>query len=520
MWFRFRSWFVGLHVAGLECFSVVDTEHTRMCALLTYLLTYFNAFRCFVRTGPACGPAVCGGTTISCLLSLLVGQPLTPQLQQQAAAIAATTGGLTAGSTAFTAAAATAAVVRSTCIVLLGFGSTHDGTAVLVKAGVSCLPELAKAVRASIVSARRETETQQQRQLNSERLAAVLQLLAVLAGRPEGQRALLRPTVAPAVLELCAEVLQLPQQPAAAAAALLLLRNLAFNPDARSPLLANGALLPLLLAAAESCLAGLSTAERQQWQQRMLAESGDKDLGPSAAAAGGAEGACECRPQKWDPTGGGIAANAARAAAGGSSGRVGGPPAAVGVSSAAGNVCCAVYAVSALWALVHSGERVKAALRKLPAAAARLAVVKAHAEQLQHTLQQQEGGKLQLMGAPGGVSAAVAAADGDSGAVAVAVGSMGGPGHVQGERSSRLGPAGPTQHQQVVVAAQAGAMVSSGAAAGGGGGGVAAEVQLRSGVEGGVWVGPSSLGGVQDVAWWLQQLQDSCGALLDLMDAC
>lgn len=493
------------------------------CALPHAVFTYF------VHAGPACGPAVCGGTAISCLLSLLVGQPLTQQLQQQAAAIAATTGGLPAGCTAFTAAAATAAVVRSAAIVLLGYGSTDDGTAGLVKAGASCLPELAKAVRACIGSARRETEPPPQRQLNSERLAAVLQLLAVLAGRPEGQRALLRPTVAPVVLELCAEVLQLPQQPAAAVAALLLLRNLGFNPDVRSPLLANAALLPLLLAAAESCLVALPAAERQQWQQRVLAAAGDQDLGSNAAAAafaggsGGTDAAtCECRPQKWDPTGGGIAATAARAAAGGSSGRVGGPSMGLGVSSAAGNVCCAVYAVSALWALVHNGEKVKAALRKLPAAAARLAAVKAHAQQLQQALQQQQqqGGALQLRAAAGGTnSAAVAAAAG--GGDAAAVKSLGRPGQMQGQQSSRLGLPGPAQHQQVAVSAQAGAVISLNAGAGGGAAGaVPAELQRSGGGVGGVWVGPCSLGGVQDVTWWLQQLQDSCGALLVLMDAC
>lgn len=491
-------------------------QHTPLLLELTRLLAntlpscYEARLAAASLTGPPVSP-VCAGTALSCLASLLVGQPLTPQLQLGPAAAGSGGGG------AFAAAAGTAAVVRAAAVVLLGYGSTDDGAAVLVKAGASCLPELAKAVRACIVSARREAESQQQRALNSERLAAVLQLLAVLAGRSVGQAAMLRPTVAPVLLELCAEVLQLPQQPAALPAALLLLRNLSFNAEVRSPLLANAALLPLLLAAAESLLAVLPAAERQQWQQRLTAA--DAELSAAAAELG-----CDCKPPKWDPmyetlgpgggavagsgggvgsaAGGGAGAGAAtKLLAAGRSSRPGSPLVLVGagsaaVPSAAGSVCCAVYAVSALWALVHNGEKVKAALRKLPAAAARLGVVRGYAEQL--LLQQQQQQTVPAVGVRG------ARGDGSALVVAAAGGAdVRKPG--QGQWGSRLGPQRALQQPQKEQAV----VTTSEAASGGAAGGHAT-----------VWVAAAGLCGQQGADWWLEQLRDSCSALLDLMDAC
>lgn len=493
-------------------------QHTPLLLELTRLLAntlpscYEARLAAATLPGPPVSP-VCAGTTVSCLASLLVGQQLTPQLQQSPAAAGPAAG--SSGSSAFATAAGTAAVVRAAAVVLLGYASTDDGAAMLVKAGASCLPELAKAVRACIVSARRESETHQQRQLNSERLAAVLQLLAVLAGRQEGQRAMMRATVAPVLLELCTEVLQLPQQQPAVAAALLLLRNLSFNPEMRTPLLANGALLSLLLAAAESLLAVLPAAERQQWQQRLTAA--DQELSAAAAELG-----CDCRPPKWDPlyetlgpgggvgsgVGAGAATTAAKLAAGGSSSRPGSllglGAGGAAVPSAVGSVCCAVYAVSALWALVHNGEKVKAGLRKLPAASARLAVVKAYAEQLLQQQQQQAPGLQLTVGTGPGV-------EGD------AVG--GNPGQQQQlQKTSRLGL--QRQQQQALGAAQKAEQNAADGqltvVVGGGGAGVQ---QDGGSARGRVWVGTGSLCGEQSVGWWLQQLQDSSAALLDLMDA-
>lgn len=491
-------------------------QHTPLLLELTRLLSntlphcHEARLAAAALPGPACSP-VCGGTVLSCLLSLLVGQQLNPQLQQGAAGAAGTSAA--SGSSAFAAAAGTAAAVKAAAGVLLGYASTEDGAVTLVKAGASCLSELAKAVRGCIVSARREAEPPQQRQLNADRLGCVLQLLAVLAGHPAGQKAMMRATVAPVMLELSAEVLQLPQQPAAAPAALLLVRNLAFNGEVRSPLLANGALLPLLLSAAESLLVVLPAAERQQWLQRLTAA--DQDL--SAAAV--AEAGCDCRPPKWDPvyqnpwgvgSGGGAGAGSgsgglaggklAVSIAGGSSSRPGSPmvlgTGGVGVPSAAGNVCCAAYGVSALWALVHNGEKVKAALRKLPAAAARLGVVKAHADQLLQQQEQVQSGEQRQI-----VPAAATGADGRNGADGTGIDASGG-GVSQFKRmqgGSRLG----LWQQQVPMVEAAGTR------------------QLGPAGDGGVWVGPASVcDGAGGLVWWLRQLQDSCGALLELMDGC
>jgi hypothetical protein len=505
-------------------------QHTPLLLELTRLLSntlphcYEARLAASTLPGPACSP-VCGGTVLSCLLSLLVGQQLNPHLQQGAAGATGTSAASGSSSNAFAAAAGTAAAVKAAAGVLLGYASTEDGAVTLVKAGASCLSELAKAVRGCIVSARREAEPPQQRQLNAERLGCVLQVLAVLAGHPAGQKAMMRATVAPVMLELCAEVLQLPQQPAAAPAALLLVRNLAFNGEVRSPLLANGALLPLLLAAAESLLVVLPAAERQQWLQRLTAA--DQDL--SAAAV--AEAGCDCRPPKWDPvyqnpwgvgsaggsgtgpSSGGLAGGKlAVGIAGGSSSRPGSPlvlgAGGVGVPSAAGNVCCAAYGVSALWALVHNGEKVKAALRKLPAAAARLGVVKAHAEQLlqqQEHVQSHSGEQRQIV--------AATALDGRFGGDDTGVDASGdGTGQFKRlQGSSRLGL---WQLPMVEAAGTAVAAVNSGKS-------LAWARQPGPGGDGGVWVGPAGLcDGAGGLEWWLRQLQDSCGALMELMDGC
>jgi hypothetical protein len=316
---------------------------------------------------------------------------------------------------------------------------------------------------------------------------------------------------------LCAEVLQLPQQQAAVAAALLLVRNLSFNQDVRTPLLANAALLPLLLGAAECLLAALPAAERQQWQQRLTAA--DQELAAAAAELG-----CDCKPPKWDPMygalgpgggagqAGGARAAAAKLAAGssGSSSRPGSPlllgAGGAAVPGAAGNVCCAVYAVSALWALVHNGEKVKAALRKLPAAAARLGMVRAYAAQL--LVQPQLTGE-----------AAAGAGAGTAPAGAARPGLAGGSGQLQAQRGSRLRAQRP---QQEPVPAATPAAARGGGPDGQGLVGVegVSKVQQQGPVWGEVWVGSGSLCGAQGADWWLQQLQDSCGALLDLMDAC
>ena len=253
----------------------------------------------------------------------------------------------------------------------------------------------------------------------------------------------------------------------------------------------------------------LPAAERQQWQQQLL--QADSDL---AAAV---EVGCDCRPPKWNSLYGKPAASsvgAAGAAAvggvavgsnGGSNSRPGSPlvlgSSVCAVPCAAGNVCAAVYAVSALWALVHNGEKVKAALRKLPAAAARLTAVKMQSQQLALTQQvlQQEA----------------AAPDVPSSAAAVGGIAAGSSLTSQRQQGSRLGPGWIPQQQQQ----QASAVATMGPCAVVGGRGVLEQQQGAQGV-GGVFVQPGVLCGPLDVSWWLSQLQDSCGALLDLMDRC
>jgi uncharacterized membrane protein len=268
------------------------------------------------------------------------------------------------------------------------------------------------------------------------------------------------------------DVLMLPQQPAAVGAALLLLRNLAFDPELRSPALANQQLLPLLLAAAESV-----TPPGQLQQQQLLDAGGLGRPGSSSGAMGNMQ-------QGWVPLygkpviGGAVSSAGGNAAniAGGSSSRPGSPGFAgsasggglgggTAVPSAAGNLCCAVYAVSALWALMYQGEKVKAAVRKLPAAAARLAAVREHAQQLLEEAQQ-EAARLDPTGASATSSTSDTAAVSDR----------------------------EKQHRDAAVA-------------------VAGKVGK------GVVAAASSLAGVRDGAWWLEQLAESCSSVLDIMES-
>jgi hypothetical protein len=163
-----------------------------------------------------------------------------------------------------------------------------------------------------------------------------------------------------------------------------------------------------------------------------------------------------------------------------------------------------VYAVSALWALVHNGEKVKAALRKLPAAAARLGVVRGYAEQLLLQHQQQQQQEVPVLGAagdaPGGGALVVAAAAGGA--------NLRKPG--QGQFGSRLGPQRALQQQQQQQEEQQAVVTTSKTGSGAG----------AVGERGAVWVGAAGLCGQQGAGWWLEQLRDSCSALLDLMDAC
>jgi hypothetical protein len=370
--------------------------------------------------------------------------------------------------TAAAAAAGVPDVVRSAAVSLLHYASTDDGTVQLVRPGGSFLQDAQRTLRSCLLSCKREHEPQKQAQAQQQRLTGLLQLLAVVAGRGQGQRALLRPTVAPALVDLVVDVLVLPQQPAAVGAALLLLRNLAFDPELRSPALANQQLLPLLLAAAESVTPPC---------QQLLDVGGLGRPGSSSGGMGHVQ-------QGWVPlygkplTGSAASVNgasAANAAGGSSSSRPGSPGVAgsasggglggsAAVPSAAGNICCAVYAVSALWALMYQGEKVKAAVRKLPAAAARLAAVRERAQQLLQKAPQ-EAAKVDSSGA-----GATSNTRGDTAAVS--------------DREQ--------QHRDAAVAGKVGK---------------------------GVVAAASSLAGVWDVAWWLEQLAESCSSVLDIMES-
>lgn len=394
-------------------------------------------------------------------------------------------------STAAVAAAAAGApyIVRGVAATLLHYASTEDGAAELVKPGGSFLQDAHRTLRSCQLSCRKEHEPQQQKQAQQERLAGLLQLLAVIAGRPKGQQAMLRPTVAPALVDLLVEVLLLPQQPAAVAAALLLLHNLSFNAELRSPALASQQLLPLLLAAAESL------APPQQQQQQLLLEIGGLSRPGSSGADSAAGG--------WAPLYGKPVTSAAAASgplsrfAGGSGSRPGSPAvasagavAAAIVPSAAANVCCAVYAVSALWGLMYQGEKVKAALRKLPGAAARLEAVR---DQAQLLLQQHR-------------EAAAAAVQGREDANAV--------------KLLEIGKSGPKDTAAVAdrgtaIAAAASTATARKSEIGNLGAGSAG----ASGKESGVLVKPACLSCMRDAGWWLQQLVDSCTSVLDIMDS-
>jgi hypothetical protein len=272
-------------------------------------------------------------------------------------------------------------------------------------------------------------------------LLLLLQLLACMSAHPEGQRVMLHATAAPALLDLAVATLQAPAS-AAATPALLLLRNLSFHSAIRSPILSNKQLLPMLLAAAECLLPGKlpspeslvphsngngkgigvgSSNQTQKQQQQWVVPYGKPDV-PAAAASGfqssssrpGTAGGYRNSPAVATGGGGGGGGGslsdgksvvALRRSRGGGSavgkmavgegkeggagrrkslgaaaGDEGGAGGGVGrVVGAAGNVCCAVYATSALWALVYQGEALKAAVRKLPDGMSRLVAVQAHA---------------------------------------------------------------------------------------------------------------------------------------------
>jgi hypothetical protein len=434
---------------------------------------------CYQARLAAAAPSSSGGCTLLQQLLLL----LVPTTGQNADQNQPSSSSICAAAAA--AAASVPDVVRSAAVTLLHYASTDDGTAQLVRPGGSFLQDAQRTLRSCLLSCKREHEPQQQKQAQQQRLAGLLQLLAVLAGRPQGQRALLRPTVAPALVDLVVDVLMLPQQPAAVGAALLLLRNLAFDPELRSPALANQQLLPLLLAAAES------VTPPGQLQQQLLDAGGLGRPGSSSSGMGNMQ-------QGWvplygKPVAGSISSSAGAIAAangaGSGSSRPGSPGVAGSVSgggfagstavpSAAGNVCCAAYAVSALWALMFQGEKVKAAVRKLPAAAARLAAVRDHAQQLLEEAQQEAAN----------TDAAGAGASSSSSRDTAAVSDRDGPAASVGWREKR---------QRDAAALAAG----------------------KAGNRKSVVAAPSSLAGVRDAAWWLEQLAESCSSVLDIMES-
>jgi hypothetical protein len=468
--------FVVVQVELLQQLWPLALQQTSLLLELLQLLDNLLPGCYQARLAVAAAPSSTGSTLLPQLLLLLL--PSSGQATDQN--VPASSGGYAAAALA---AAGVPDVVRSATVTLLHFASTEDGTAQLVKPGGTFLQDAQRALRNCLLSCKREHEPQQQKQAQQQRLAGVLQLLAVVAGRPQGQRAMLRPTVAPALVDLLAEVLMLPRQPAAVTAALLLLRNMAFDAELRSPVLANQQLLPLLLAAAESV-----TPPSQQQQLQL-------DVG-GLGRPGSSGGPGSALQQGWAPlygkpvTSSAAAAAAAvgigAAAAGVNSSRPGSPAVAGSASggtafllgnalvpSAAGNVCCAVYAVSALWALMYQGEKVKAAVRKLPAAAARLAAVRERAQQLLEEEEEQ---------AAAGRAAVGSSSRDDTATVPDKDGTAVGGGCVQGEK-------------QAVAATGKGAAGKAVFAAG------------------------SSLDGVRDAAWWLEQLLESCSSVLDIMES-
>uniref|UniRef100_A0A383WNT2 Rotatin N-terminal domain-containing protein n=1 Tax=Tetradesmus obliquus TaxID=3088 RepID=A0A383WNT2_TETOB len=409
------------------------------------------------RLAVAAAPSSTGSTLLQQLLLLLL----------PSSGLTADQNAPSSSAAAAQAAAGVPDVVRGAGVTLLHYASSDDGAAQLVRPGGTFLQDVQRALRSCLLSCKREHEPQQQKQAQQQRLAGTLQLLAVVAGRPHGQRALLRPTVAPALIDLVAEVITLPQQPAAVSAALLLLRNLAFDAELRGPVLANQQLLPLLLAAAE-CV-----TPRGQQQQQQLNAGG---LG----RPGSSSGQGNAQQQGWAP----LYGKPVTSAAASSSSRPGspGPAGTAGsgslllfgsglVPSAAGNACCAAYAVSALWALMYQGEKVKAAVRKLPAAAARLAAVRDCAQQLLEEAEEQQIADK--------AAAGVGSSRGDIAAV-----------------SDRDG----WEDQQRAAAAA--------------GKGVAGRLHGKA-----VVAAAGSLAGARDAAWWLEQLAESCSSVLDIMES-
>jgi len=255
------------------------------------------------------------------------------------------------------------AVFKAAARALLHFGSSADGAATLAHPSCSFLPDAQKLLRNFLG-----------KKADYSHAASILQLLGAVAAAPEGQRALLRATAAPALLDLTVSALQAPHG-GAVSAALLLLHNLAFHADMRTPALANPRLLPLLLAAAES-LQPDALLQQGQWQS-----SGKCCAGPEEACAVAPGQQPGSKPefvligrgngckQGCSKPKGTAAAEAAAAAAE----KVGECRLRVG-----GNVCAAAYAAAALWALMYQGESVKAAVRKLPGAGERLTTARAH----------------------------------------------------------------------------------------------------------------------------------------------
>lgn len=478
---------------------------THIPVLLQLLLLLGNILpHCYQARLAAAALGPPQSTLIQQLLLLLLPAPPQPQ----------PAGSSNAALAAAAAAAGHIEVIREASAVLAAYATTDDGVCHLVKAGVSFLPDAQKTIRWCLLGLTREREQDQQRQQQQQRLVGILQLLAVIAARPEGQRAMLKPTVAPALVDVVVEVLLLlPQQGAAAAAApaLLLLRNLAFHADLTSLAVANQQLLPLLLAAAEALL------PLQQQQETGSSRPGSSDsnaavpqwaplygkpVTASIAAAAGFGGGSSRPGSPAVPS----------AAAGGGYGSSGG----VSVAGAVGNVCCAVYAVSGLWALMYQGEKIKAAVRKIPRAAATLAAVQSQASRL---LQQ----------------ASAAAVDSSSRGSCSRQGMMGSPrplgdisniSAVDGPGAKRLGPGGlglgsrdlGSQMKPKIGFSQNSLDmdVKQGACKRG--------RQLNVSNQGllaniGVIVESGSVCGECDAVWWLQRLCESSGAVLDIMES-
>lgn len=260
-----------------------------------------------------------------------------------------------------------AAVFSGATRALLHFGSSADGAAALAHPSCSFLAEGQKLLHGFLMSK------------DHQRAAAVLQLLAVVAAAPEGQRAMLRATAAPALLDLAVTALQAPHT-GLVTAALLLLHNLSFHGDLKTPALANPKLLPLLLVAAESLQPEALLRQRQQLPNAHRC-AGAARAAAAAAAAAAALGRPEpkqefvlvgrgpgCKQGCCNPVSSAAAEAAAAAVASG-----GGCQLLIG-----GNAAAAAYAAAALWALMFRGEAVKAAVRKLPNAGERLVAARAH----------------------------------------------------------------------------------------------------------------------------------------------